>query len=55
MALEPATPAAPSEPANADFCRSVAMQDAGSNGFDQNTQARVYARSYGQCLTIYTR
>lgn len=50
-----ATPAAPSEPANTDFCRSVAMQDASSNGFDPATQARVFAQSYGQCLTIYTR
>jgi hypothetical protein len=50
-----ATPAAPSEPANADFCRSVATQDAGSNGFDPATQARVFRQSYGQCLAIYTR
>jgi hypothetical protein len=50
-----ATPAAPSEPANADFCRSVAMQDAGSNGFDPATQARVFRQSYSQCLAIYTR
>ena len=47
-----ATPAA--EPANANFCRAVAAQDAGGNGFDQPTQARVFARSYAQCLTIYT-
>jgi hypothetical protein len=56
---EPATivasPATPSEPANADFCRSVATQDAGSNGFDPATQARVFRQSYGQCLAIYTR
>jgi hypothetical protein len=50
-----ATPAAPGEPANADFCRSVATQDAGSNGFDPATQARVFRQSYAQCLTIYTR
>ena len=49
----PATIAA--EPANADFCRSVATQDASSNGFDQPTQQRVFARSYAQCMTIYTR
>ena len=50
-----ATPDAPSEPANTSFCRSVAMQDAGSNDFDPATQARVFARSYAQCMTIYTR
>jgi hypothetical protein len=58
-ASEPATiistPDAPSEPANTGFCRSVAMQDASSNDFDRATQARVYARSYAQCMTIYTR
>jgi hypothetical protein len=43
------------EPANADFCRSVAMQDASGNGFDQPTQQRVFAQSYAQCLAIYTR
>ena len=48
-----ATPAA--EPANADFCRSVATQDASGNGFDQPTQQRVFAQSYAQCLVIYTR
>jgi len=49
-------PAPPAEtaaaPANNDFCRSVAMQDAGANGFDQATQQRVFARSYAQCLTL---
>jgi hypothetical protein len=50
-----ATPDAPSEPANTGFCRSVAMQDASSNDFDPATQARVFARSYAQCMTIYTR
>jgi hypothetical protein len=44
--------AAVSEPANTEFCRSVAMQDAGANGFDQATQQRVYARSYAQCMTM---
>ena len=47
--------AAAPEPANTDFCRSVAMQDAGDNGFDQATQQRVYARSYAQCMTLSTR
>jgi hypothetical protein len=50
----PQAEAAP-EPANTDFCRSVAMQDAGDNGFDQATQQRVYARSYAQCMTMSTR
>ncbi|HKU65047.1 MAG TPA: hypothetical protein VJQ06_08310 [Rhizomicrobium sp.] len=40
------------EPADTGFCRSVAMQDAGDNGFDQATQQRVYARSYAQCLAL---
>ena len=39
-------------PDNADFCRAVAMQDAGDNGFDQATQQRVYARSYAQCIAM---
>ena len=43
------------QPANADFCRVVAMQDANGYGFDQATQQRVYARSYGQCVAIYNR
>ena len=47
-----APPAEAAQPANNEFCRSVAMQDAGANGFDQATQQRVYARSYAQCLTI---
>lgn len=50
-----ATPDAPSEPANTGFCRSVATQDASTNDFDPATQARVFARSYAQCMTIYTR
>jgi hypothetical protein len=50
----PQAAAAP-QPANNDFCRSVAMQDAGDNGFDQATQQRVYARSYAQCMTLSTR
>ncbi len=43
------------QPANADFCRAVATQDASSYGFDEATQQRVYARSYGQCVAIYSR
>lgn len=54
-AVEPATAGAPAEPANADFCRSVAAQDATRNGFDQATQQKVFARSYQQCVAIYTR
>lgn len=48
----PAETAAAPEPANIEFCRSVAMQDAGANGFDQATQQRVYARSYAQCMIL---
>jgi hypothetical protein len=51
----PATAATAPEAANADFCRSVATQDATSNDFDQPTQQRVFARSYAQCVAIYTR
>jgi hypothetical protein len=40
---------------NADFCRSVAAQDAGRNDFDLRTQRSVFARSYAQCLAMYTR
>jgi hypothetical protein len=47
--------AAPAAPSNADFCRSVATQDATGNGFDQATQQRVFAQSYSQCVAIYTR
>ena len=54
-APSPATAAAAPEAANADFCRSVATQDATSNDFDQPTQQRVFARSYAQCVAIYTR
>jgi len=50
-----AAEAAPAAPANADFCRGVAAQDATHNDFDPATQTRVYARSYAQCLTLYTR
>jgi hypothetical protein len=57
VAVAPAAIAAmpAGEPANADFCRSVAAQDAAGNGFDQATQQRVFARSYAQCLAISTR
>jgi len=48
-----AAPAA--ETGNTDFCRSVAAQDASGNGFDQPTQQRVFARSYAQCMAIYTQ
>jgi hypothetical protein len=56
-AAAPATVAAApaAEPSNADFCRSVATRDATDNGFDQATQARVFAQSYAQCVAIYTR
>jgi hypothetical protein len=47
----PETTAAP-QPANTEFCRSVAMQDAGDNGFDPATQQRVFARSYAQCMML---
>jgi hypothetical protein len=49
------TAASAEQPANADFCRAVATQDATANGFDQETQQRVFARSYGQCVAIYNR
>lgn len=42
-------------PANSDFCKSVATQDATTNGYDAATQQRVLAQSYQQCLTIYSR
>lgn len=51
----PATAAAAAPAQSDSFCRDVAAQDATGSGFDQQTQARVYARSYGQCMTIYTR
>lgn len=55
QATAAAEPAAPALPANTDFCRGVATQDATTNGFDQATQQRVYQRSFAQCLAIYTR
>ena len=50
-----AAEAPPAQPANADFCRGVAAQDATDNDFDPATQTRVFARSYAQCLALYTR
>ena len=47
--------AAPAGTANADFCRAVATQDATGNDFDPATQQRVFARSYAQCVSIYSR
>ena len=54
-AATPAAASAPAAPANADFCRAVATQDATGNGFDPATQQRVFARSYGQCVAMYSR
>jgi len=55
-AAAPATAAAaPVLPSNADFCKSVAAQDATRNGFDQATQQAVFQRSFTQCVAIYTR
>jgi hypothetical protein len=53
-----ATAAASSAPApvpNSDLCKAVATQDATSNDFDPATQQRVFARSYSQCVAIYSR
>jgi predicted component of type VI protein secretion system len=50
-----ASEAPPAQPANADFCRGVAAQDATHNDFDPATQTHVFARSYAQCLALYTR
>ena len=50
-----AAPAAPVLPANADFCKNVAAEDATRNGFDPATQQRVFQRSFQQCVAIYTR
>jgi hypothetical protein len=51
----PAAEAAAAAPDSTDFCRAVAMQDAGGNGFDQATQQRVYTRSYAQCVSLGLR
>ena len=48
-------PLAAGEPSNGEFCKAVASQDANGNDFDRATRSRVYARSYAQCLTLYTR
>ncbi|HVW72661.1 MAG TPA: hypothetical protein VHC39_03400 [Rhizomicrobium sp.] len=50
-----ATPSAPAPVPNSDLCKAVATQDATSYGFDAATQQRVFARSYSQCVAIYTR
>jgi Tfp pilus assembly protein PilP len=56
VAPAPTVAAAPAaEAGNTDFCRSVATQDATGNDFDPATQQRVFARSYAQCMAIYTR
>jgi Tfp pilus assembly protein PilP len=63
-AVQPVTSAATAAPSgaptqaaapNADLCRAVATQDATGNDFDPATQQRVFARSYSQCVTVYTR
>ena len=62
-AVQPVTSAATAAPAgatqaaapNTDICRAVATQDATGNDFDPATQQRVFARSYSQCVAIYTR
>ncbi len=51
--VPPPTPPAPVP--NSELCRAVATQDATSNDFDPATQQRVFARSYSQCVTIYSR
>jgi hypothetical protein len=50
-----AEPTAAAQPANADFCKNVAAEDATRNGFDQATQQEVFKRSFQQCVAIYTR
>jgi hypothetical protein len=62
-AEQPVTPAAttaaasqaPAPVPNSDLCRAVATQDATANDFDPATQQRVFARSYSQCVAMYTR
>jgi hypothetical protein len=63
-AVQPVTSAATAAPSgaptqaaapNTDLCRAVATQDATGNDFDPATQQRVFARSYSQCVTVYTR
>lgn len=50
-----AAPGAPAPVANSDLCKAVATKDATSYDFDAATQQRVFARSYSQCVAIYTR
>ncbi len=50
-----AEPTARAQASDADFCRSVAAQDASADGFDPATQRRIFAQSYAQCAAIYTR
>lgn len=50
-----AAPSAPEAVPNSDLCKAVATQDATRNDFDAATQQRVFARSYSQCVAIYTR
>jgi hypothetical protein len=50
-----AAPEAPAPVSNSDLCHAVATQDATSSDFDPATQQRVFARSYSQCVAIYTR
>jgi hypothetical protein len=49
-----AAPQAQADP-NADLCRAVATQDATRNDFDQATQQRVFARSFSQCVAVFSR
>ena len=53
--VAPVVAVVPVVPANSDFCKAVAAQDASSNDFDPGTQAKVFRQSFQQCLTIYTR
>jgi hypothetical protein len=55
VSAQPAETAATADSAGTAFCRAVAMQDAGDNGFDTATQQRVFARSYAQCMMLSTR
>ena len=49
-----AAPEAQADP-NTDLCRAVATQDATRNDFDQATQQRVFARSFSQCVAVFSR
>jgi hypothetical protein len=55
VSAPPAQTAAATDSAGTDFCRAVATQDAGDNGFDPATQQRVFARSYAQCMMLSAR